>query len=113
MATYVLMTKLSADCIGDAERRRDRGRDWLNRVNKACPQVKWIAHYALLGRYDFMDLYEAPDDATAHKVSLISREQGAVSAESWPALSYEKHLKLMEEVAGGRTAETPVGQTTT
>ena len=61
----------------------------------------------------WMDLYEAPDDATAHKVSLISREQGAVSAESWPALSYDKHLKLMEEVTRGKAVVTPAGKTTT
>lgn len=113
MPTYVLMTKLAPDSIGNAKDRRDKGKSWLERVTRACPEVKWIAHYALLGRYDFMDLYDAPDDATAHKVSLISREQGAVSAESWPALSYDKHLKLMEEVAAGREGREPAGHTTT
>ena len=113
MPTYVLMTKLAPDCIGDADDRKSKGKDWLDRVNMACPEVKWIAHYALLGRYDFMDLYEAPDDATAHKVSLISREQGAISAESWPALSYDKHLKLMEEVTRGKVAGSPAGKPTT
>ena len=101
MPTYVLMTKLSPDCLGDSHDRRGKGKEWLARVNKACPQVNWIAHYALLGRYDFMDLYEAPDDATAHKVSMISREEGAVRAESWPALPYDEHLQLMEEVGRG------------
>jgi len=52
------------------------------------------------GRYDFMDIYEAPDDSTAHKVSLISRSEGAVAAESWPAMSYDQHLKLLEDVTG-------------
>ena len=113
MPTYVLMTKLAPDCIGDAADRKSKGKDWLARVNTACPEVKWIAHYALLGRYDFMDLYEAPDDESAHKVSLISREQGAISAESWPALSYDKHLKLMEEVTRGKNVGTPAGKPTT
>ena len=45
--------------------------------------IRWIDHYALLGPYDFMDIYEAPDVETAHKISLISRAEGAVSAESW------------------------------
>jgi uncharacterized protein with GYD domain len=113
MPVYVLMTKLAPDSIGDAVTRRGKGQDWLARVNKACPEVKWIAHYALLGRYDFMDLYEAPDDSTAHKVSLISREQGAVSAESWPALAYDQHLKLMEEVSLQREKGGAVPHTTT
>ena len=98
MPVYVLMTKLAPGGIKDADQRKGKGKDWLQKVGKACPQVKWLNHYALLGRYDFMDIYEAPDDATAHKVSLISRNEDAVSAGSWPALPYDQHLKLLEEV---------------
>jgi len=100
MPTYVLMTTLRPGSITDARERRGEGKDWLKKVHQVCPDVKWVAHYALLGQYDFMDIYEAPDDATAHKVSLISRSAGAVAAESWPALSYEQHLKLLEDVTG-------------
>jgi uncharacterized protein with GYD domain len=45
-----------------------------------------------------MDIYEAPDVETAHRVSLISRSEGAVTAESWEAMAYDRFLKLMEEV---------------
>jgi uncharacterized protein with GYD domain len=45
-----------------------------------------------------MDIYEAPDIETAHRVSLISRSEGAVSAESWPALPYERFLRLLEDL---------------
>jgi uncharacterized protein with GYD domain len=47
-----------------------------------------------------MDIYEAPDAETAHRVSLISRASGAVSAESWQALPYDRFLTLLEEVQG-------------
>jgi uncharacterized protein with GYD domain len=74
------------------------GKRWLHKVQAACPEVKWLAHYALLGPYDHMDIYEAPDIETAHRVSLISRASGALSAESWGALPYDRFLKLLEEV---------------
>jgi uncharacterized protein with GYD domain len=74
------------------------GREWLKKVKRACPEVKWLAHYAILGPYDFMDIYEAPNVETAHKVSLISRAEGAVSAESWQALPYDDFLELLAEV---------------
>lgn len=98
MPMYVLMTKLDPGTLHDAQARKGEGKNWLAKVNQSCPGVRWIAHYALLGRYDFMDVYEAPDDVTAHKVSLISRMEGAVSAESWQAIPYDEHLKLLEEV---------------
>jgi len=93
------MTKLTPESLSDARRRRATGKEWLSRVKQSCPDVKWIAHYALLGPYDFMDIYEAPDVETAHKVSLISRSEGAVSAESWQALPYEDFLGLLESVS--------------
>ncbi|MCD4751062.1 MAG: GYD domain-containing protein [Thermoanaerobaculales bacterium] len=98
MPKFVLMTRLSPEAVHDAKVRRAMGREWLNKVKAACPEVKWLAHYAILGPYDFMDVYEAPTVETAHKVSLISRAEGAVSAESWQALPYEEFLGLLEEV---------------
>ncbi|MBW2256983.1 MAG: GYD domain-containing protein [Deltaproteobacteria bacterium] len=99
MSLYILMTRLTVDQLADPRGRRAAGREWLKHVERACPEVKFIAHYALLGRYDFMDIYEAPNDEIAHKVSLISRSTGAVTAESWPAVAYPRFLKISREVA--------------
>jgi uncharacterized protein with GYD domain len=99
MPTYVLMTKLGPGETAGGRSRRERGREWMARVERLCPGIQWVAHFALLGAYDFMDIYEAPDEATAFKVSLLSRAEGAVSAESWPATRYEDFLRLHEEVA--------------
>ncbi len=98
MPTFVMMTKLSPETLGDPPSRKAIGKEWLSHVAKSCPDVKWIAHYAILGRYDFMDIYEAPDFETAHKVSYLSRSEGAVEAESWQALPYDHYLKLIAEV---------------
>jgi len=98
MPTFVLMTRLRPESVHDAEGRRAKGKGWLKRVKAICPEVKFIAHYAILGPYDFMDIYDAPDVETAHKVSLISRSEGAVSAESWQALPYDRFLDLLKEV---------------
>lgn len=98
MPRYVLMTRLSHELMQDPRGRKALGRQWKQRVDKLCPEVVWVEHYALLGPYDFMDIYDAPSDEIAHKVSLISRANGAINAESWPALSYSRFLKLAEEI---------------
>ena len=99
MATYVLMTKLTSHELKD---RRDAGKKWKSKIDQLCPGITWIAHYALLGPYDFMDVYDAPDDETAFRVSLLSREHGASSAESWPAMAYEDFLPIADEVERGK-----------
>jgi uncharacterized protein with GYD domain len=100
MPTFVLMTRLAAGAMHDAQGRRKTGKEWLHKVKETCPGVKWIAHYAILGPYDFMDIYEAPDVDTAHKVSLISRAEGALTAESWQAMPYDQFMKLFEAIGG-------------
>ena len=98
MRTFMLMTKLSPEISRQVKNRAKIGRKWLNEVKKKCPEVKFKAHYALLGAYDFCDIYEAPDEETAAKVSMISLANGAMQAESWSAIPYKKFLKLTESI---------------
>ena len=98
MKTFILMTKLSSEMSGRLKQRKKIGRSWLDEVKKKCPKVKFLAHYALLGKYDFLDIYEAPDEETAAKVSMISLSNGATLAESWTAIPYKNFLKLIDEI---------------
>lgn len=98
MDTFILMTKLSPDLTSHIRDRDAIGKSWLDEVKSKCPQVKFVAHYALLGQYDFMTIFEAPDAATAARVSLISRANGALSAESWTALPYREFLELTRDI---------------
>ncbi|MFO7915017.1 MAG: GYD domain-containing protein [Candidatus Krumholzibacteriales bacterium] len=98
MQTYILLTKFSPEQSIKMEDRKKQGREWLEQVKEKCPEVKFISHYALLGKYDFMDIYEAPDEETAAKVSMISLSNGAFQAESLMAIPYKRFLELAEEI---------------
>jgi len=98
MKTFVLMTRLSPEVASKMRERADIGAAWLDEVHKKVPEVKFIGHYGLLGTYDFMDLYEAPDEETAAKVSMISRAHGAAVAESWTAIPYKRLVELSKEI---------------
>ena len=98
MPVFVLMTKLSPELIGEPSKRKEIGVEWKKTVDRLCPDIKWLAHYALLGSYDFMDIYEAPDAETAAKVSLITQASGALKAESWTAIPYNRYVEISREV---------------
>ncbi|MBD3226468.1 MAG: GYD domain-containing protein [Caldithrix sp.] len=98
MATYVLLTKLSPSSKGDADTRETLGRDWFTTVKEKCPGVVWKDHYALLGPYDFMDIYEAPSEEVAAKVAMITMSKGAVNAETITAIPYKKYLEIFKDV---------------
>jgi len=99
MKTYVMLTKLSPESSKLMKDRAKLGRQWLEQVKNKCPEVKFIAHYALLGHYDFLDIYEAPDEETAAKVSMISLSNGAFQAESLSAIPYKRFLELADEIS--------------
>ncbi len=48
MSTYILLTKLSPDLSRQMKDRAQLGRTWLDQVKETCPEVKFLAHYALL-----------------------------------------------------------------
>ncbi len=98
MTTYILMTKLSPEITSKIRERAKIGEQWKKRVKDKCPEVKFIGHYALLGPYDFLDIYEAPNEEVAAKVSMISLSLGAVKAESWTAIPYHRFVELTEEI---------------
>lgn len=98
MKTFILLTKLSPESSKQIKERAKLGRQWLNQVKKKCPEVKFIQHYALLGSYDFLDIYEAPDEETAAKVSMISLSNGAFESQSLIAIPYKNFLKLVEQI---------------
>jgi len=98
MQTFILLTKLTPELTERIKDRSSIGGSWLELVREKCPEVKFVAHYALLGQYDFLDIYEAPDVKSAAKVSMISRANGALQAESMPAIPYKDFLDLVKEI---------------
>ena len=98
MKTFVLLTKLCPEVSKQIKDRAKIGREWLDRVKDKCPDVKFLSHYALLGPFDFLDIYEAPDEETAAKVSMISLQYGAFEAQSLIAIPYKRFLELTAEI---------------
>jgi len=103
MKTFVLMTKLAAgDCqpVEYSSKQKARARSskaWLEEIKSKCPTAKFKAHFALMGYWDSMHIYEVPDEETAAIVSLITRNYVA-QVESWLALPYEKVMKLSNNI---------------
>lgn len=96
MPIFILATKLrNPDLV---EKRKEQGEKFLKLVREKVPSIKWIAHYAILGPYDFIDIFEVKNELEATKVSLLSRSFGASFAESWTAIPYTEFLDLVDDL---------------
>jgi len=95
MPTYVVLTRLtpeSAKSPGELKRLETAVAD---HVRKDCPQVKWVADYAILGPYDYLDIFEAPDEITAAKVVMIIRSYGHAQTETWTAMPWDRFALVL------------------
>lgn len=94
MAVYVLLTKLSAGALTCPESVVELNARLEEHIRQQCPEVKWVANYAVLGPYDYLDVFEAPDNDAATKVALLVRSFGHATTETWVATPWERFADL-------------------
>ncbi len=84
MPTFVLLSTLTPDGIQTIKNNPQRIRE----VNKEIEQLgaSVTAQWAVLGRYDFVNIVEAPDEATMARVSLELGSRGTSRYESLSAI---------------------------
>ena len=98
MATYALLTRLTPEALKSPNDMLRLEQAVADRIRKDCPEVKWLSSYAILGPCDYLDLFEAPDEIAAAKVTAIVRSFGHAHTETWTAVPWER-FKLVVATA--------------
>lgn len=94
MSTFVMLTKLSPEALTRPGAVDELNRAVEEKIRRECPEIKWLANYAVLGPYDYMDVFEAPNPEAATKVALIVRSFGHAATETWMATAWDRFLEL-------------------
>jgi uncharacterized protein with GYD domain len=95
MPTYVLLTRLTPETVRAPRELRRLEKAVSEAIRRECPEVKWVANYAILGPYDYLDVFEAPDESVAAKVVVLIRSFGHAETETWTALPWERFEALI------------------
>jgi uncharacterized protein with GYD domain len=95
MTTFIMLTRLSPDAVRSPKALEELERQAMGRVRKDCPNVEWISSYAILGPYDYLDIFRAPDVEAACKVSMLIRTFGHAQTEIWPATEWERFKEIV------------------
>jgi uncharacterized protein with GYD domain len=95
MPTYVMLTRLTPEAVKTPGELKQLERLVADHVRKECPQVKWVANYATLGPYDYLDIFEAPDEVAAAKVVMIVRSYGHGQTETWTAMPWDRFAIIL------------------
>lgn len=99
MGTYVLLTKVSPESMTAPSKLAKLEEQVQKAVEKHCPKVKWVSNYAVLGPYDYLDIFEAPDEVTASKVATIVRSFGHATTETWPAIPWGRFESILSDLS--------------
>lgn len=98
MSTFVMLTKLSPEALNRPGAVDQLNRDVEEKIRRECPNIRWVANYSILGPYDYLDIFEAPDPEAATKVALIVRSFGHAATETWLATNWDRFLELAREL---------------
>ena len=93
MATYILLSSLTAQGVQTLKSNPDR----LREVNKDVEELgaKVLHQWATLGEYDFVSVVEAPDEGTMAKVSVELGSRGTTSNQTLTAIPAEDFTKSL------------------
>ena len=90
MPTYIMLSKLTSEGVSTVKNNPQRIRE----VNQELEQLgaTVTAQWATLGRFDFVNVVEAPDDATMARVSFELGSRGTALYETLAAFPVDDFI---------------------
>ena len=95
MPTYILLSSLTAQGVQTLKSNPDRLREVNRDVEELGARV--VHQWATLGQYDFVNVVEAPDNATIAKVSVALGARGSAKLQTLSALTIDEYLGSLDE----------------
>jgi len=90
MGTYVILSRLAPGVVNEPREFRRLAQKVSERIKTECPNVTWKDSYALMGRYDVLDVVEADDPTDVEKAAMILRAEAGETTETMPATPWKQ-----------------------
>lgn len=101
MAEFIMLTRLSSGAVQSPKTVEELEKKVMDRIQTESPHVEWVHNYAILGPYDYLDIFRAPDIAEAFKVAAIVRSFGHAQTEVWAATEWAVFKEMIRNLPEG------------
>jgi uncharacterized protein with GYD domain len=95
MQAYIILSRLSPEAFKDPKELKKLAKTVSEKIKKECPGVFWKDSYAMMGRFDIIDLVESEDPKQVEKAAMIIRAYGHSSTETLPATPWKDFLNML------------------
>ncbi len=99
MPKYVMLSTIGPEGWATIREKPERIRGVTDEVEAMGLTV--IAQYAVMGQYDFVNIIEAPDEATMARAAVMLAARGTMRSTTLQALDVEELIAALS--AGGGT----------
>ncbi len=94
MGTYVMLTTLGPDGWATVREHPERIREVTTEVEAMGLRV--VAQYALMGQWDFLNVIEAPDEATLAKAAISLAARGTMRTMTLQAVPIDDLVERLQ-----------------
>ncbi len=98
VAIFMMLSRFSPHSVGDIKSLARLDTQLDRQLRAEHPRVKRLASYALLGDYDFLNIFEAPDATTAAQVALLLQAMGMGTTQTLTAIPFHEFRELVEDI---------------
>jgi len=95
MGVYIVLSKLTQEGWKTLKSRPERLKEVNNEITRMGAKV--LDQYALLGKYDFISILEAPDLETVSKVMVSLASRGTLETMTMATIPIDKFISSLKE----------------
>ena len=94
MPVYITLMKFTSQGMGGIPAWRDRVEEAERAIQSRGGQL--LDAYVTLGRFDVVEVFEAPDDETAYQILIEVAKHGQVTTETLRAFTREEAERIVK-----------------
>ena len=95
MATYIILSRFSPEAFHEPKDFKKLAEQVSAKIKADCPGVKWQGSWAVMGRFDVVDVVESNDAKEVERAAMIIRAYGHSTTETLLATPWKEFLGML------------------